>query len=696
MKFLLSFVLLCAVGLVSGQLDRSIMPKPTPAPQIQIKPTETWTTANGITVILSENHKLPKVSFDLTLGSGATLEGEKAGLSELAGSLVMSGTSNRSKDQLDKEIDFLGASLSASASNVYLSVLTKHLDQGLSLMADVTKNASFPEDEFKRISDQLRSGMVSLKSEAAGMAGNATVKVNFPKHPYGEVMTFTTLDAITLSDVKEFYKSHFTPQGAYLVIVGDINRAQAEKMINTYFGTWQGPKPIITEYKDPVKSNGNQVYFVNKPGAVQSVIQVSFPIPMRMGNQDQLAMSVLNDVFGGSGFGTRLMQNLREDKAFTYGCYSGLNNQDLGGWISISGNFRNAVTDSAIQEIINELNRLLNETITTPELELTKAVKNGSFARSLERPQTIARFAYNISKYKFPEDYYRNYLQRLESIDAAELSRVAKTYIKPNNYNIVVVGNESVLDKIKAFDSDGKVTKLDEFGDVKLDRTPSDMGVNEVLEKYVLAMTQSTTLVQAQKKIGKVKNVMQKASLSSDKIPFPLKSFDLYTSAGVRAERIEFNGNVAQSKYYDGMTGFEKNMQTGKTPFDDNKMKAAKLEKALIPEMDWMKTENATVVSMMGIEQENKKEYYVIRVSTDPKNESLHYYEKGTFLKWKTVKTVVNKEESFNAITEYSDYRAVKGLMFPYQSVLNAGSMTFNQKIDEILINGKVNVAEFQ
>jgi predicted Zn-dependent peptidase len=575
-------------------------------------------------------------------------------------------------------------------------VLTKHLDQGLSLMADVTKNASFPEDEFKRISDQLRSGMVSLKSEAAGMAGNATVKVNFPKHPYGEVMTFTTLDAITLSDVKEFYKSHFTPQGAYLVIVGDINRAQAEKMINTYFGTWQGPKPIITEYKDPVKSNGNQVYFVNKPGAVQSVIQVSFPIPMRMGNQDQLAMSVLNDVFGGSGFGTRLMQNLREDKAFTYGCYSGLNNQDLGGWISISGNFRNAVTDSAIQQIINELNRLLNETITTPELELTKAVKNGSFARSLERPQTIARFAYNISKYKFPEDYYRNYLQRLESIDAAELSRVAKTYIKPNNYNIVVVGNESVLDKIKAFDSDGKVTKLDEFGDVKLDRTPSDMGVNEVLEKYVLAMTQSTTLAQAQKKIGKVKNVMQKASLSSDKIPFPLKSFDLYTSDGVRAERIEFNGNVAQSKYYDGMTGFEKNMQTGKTPFDDNKMKAAKLEKALIPEMDWMKTENATVVSMMGIEQENKKEYYVIRVSTDPKNESLHYYEKGTFLKWKTVKTVVNKEESLNAITEYSDYRAVKGLMFPYQSVLNAGSMTFTQKIDEILVNGKVNVAEFQ
>jgi hypothetical protein len=373
-----------------------------------------------------------------------------------------------------------------------------------------------------------------------------------------------------------------------------------------------------------------------------------------------------------------------------------LNNQDLGGWISISGNFRNAVTDSAIQEILNELNRLLNETITTPELELTKAVKNGSFARSLERPQTIARFAYNISKYKFPEDYYRNYLQRLENIDAAELSRVAKTYIKPNNYNIVVVGNESVLDKIKAFDSDGKVNMLDEFGDVKIDRIPSDMSANEILEKYVLAVTQTGSMAQAQKKVKKVKNVLQKAALTSDKIPFPLQSFDLYTKDGVRAEKIEFNGNVAQSKYYDGISGFEKNMQTGKTPFDDNKMKTAALEKALIPEMDWMLSANARYVNLVGIEQENNQQYYVIRVGMGPQNESLHYYDKSTFMKWKTVKTVVNKDESFNAITEYSDYRAVKGILFPYQSVLNAGSMTFTQKVEEIIVNGKVNVAEFQ
>jgi len=345
---------------------------------------------------------------------------------------------------------------------------------------------------------------------------------------------------------------------------------------------------------------------------------------------------------------------------------------------------------------VNELNRLLNETITTTELQLTKAVKNGSFARSLERPQTLARFAYNIKKYKFPENYYRNYLQRLDSISSLELSNVAKNYITANNYNIIVVGNESVIDKIKSFDSDGKITLLDEFGDVKIDRTPSDLSPNQVLEKYVLAMTQSTSLEQATKKINKIKNLVQKAALTSDKIPFPLTAYELYTKEGIQAEKIEFNGQVAQSKFFNGTSGYEKKMQMGKTEFDAMKIQAAKLESGLYPEMNWMKPENASIVSMVGIEQENNKQYYVIRVAPNTKNESIHYYEKGTFNKWKSVRTVVEKEESNSATSEYSDYRVVNGLMFPHQSVINAGPMTFTMKVESITFNGKVKVADFQ
>ena len=238
MRILIALSLLFSLSILRAQVDRSIMPKPATPAQIQLPETEMWRTKNGMIVILSENHKLPKVSFDLTLGYNPGLEGAKAGINELTGSLIMSGTKSRSKDQLDKEIDFIGASLSASATNISLSTLTKHLDKGLALMSDLTMNASFPESEFKRVVDQFKSGLVSLKSEGGAMANNATVKVNFPNHPYGEVTTFTSLAAISLADVQSYYKENFTPQGAFLVIVGDINRTQAEKYIDTYFGSW--------------------------------------------------------------------------------------------------------------------------------------------------------------------------------------------------------------------------------------------------------------------------------------------------------------------------------------------------------------------------------------------------------------------------------------------------------------------------
>ncbi|MFZ9581857.1 MAG: M16 family metallopeptidase, partial [Crocinitomicaceae bacterium] len=588
MRILIALSLLFSLSILRAQVDRSIMPKPATPAQIQLPETEMWRTKNGMIVILSENHKLPKVSFDLTLGYNPGLEGAKAGINELTGSLIMSGTKSRSKDQLDKEIDFIGASLSASATNISLSTLTKHLDKGLALMSDLTMNASFPESEFKRVVDQFKSGLVSLKSEGGAMANNATVKVNFPNHPYGEVTTFTSLAAISLADVQSYYKENFTPQGAFLVIVGDINRTQAEKYIDTYFGSWTGGVPSQPQFTDPQKSDGNQVYFVNKPGAVQSVIHVTFPLSMRMGNPDMLKMSVLNDVFGGSGFGTRLMQNLREDKAFTYGCYSGLNTQNNGGWITVSGNFRNDVTDSAIREIVNELNRLVAEEIKSEELELTKAVKNGSFARSLERPQTIARFAYNIQKYGMPNDYYKTYLKQLNDITTEDLKKISQTYLKPNNFNIIVVGNESVLDKIAAFDSDGNVVKLDEFGDVKMDKKPSDLSLDALLTEIVLKTTGTGNLEAAKKKISKVKTLVQKSSMTTEQIPFPLQNVSIYTNKGIKAEKVEVQGNVAQKQYFNGKEGYQFSMQTGKKSLSAIEIEMESTEMGVVPELLWL------------------------------------------------------------------------------------------------------------
>lgn len=694
MRILIALSLLFSLSILRAQVDRSIMPKPATPAQIQLPETEMWRTKNGMIVILSENHKLPKVSFDLTLGYNPGLEGAKAGINELTGSLIMSGTKSRSKDQLDKEIDFIGASLSASATNISLSTLTKHLDKGLAIMSDLTMNASFPESEFKRVVDQFKSGLVSLKSEGGGMANNATVKVNFPNHPYGEVMTFTSLAAISLADVQSYYKENFTPQGAFLVIVGDINRTQAEKYIDTYFGSWTGGVPSQPQFTDPQKSDGNQVYFVNKPGAVQSVIHVTFPLSMRMGNPDMLKMSVLNDVFGGSGFGTRLMQNLREDKAFTYGCYSGLNTQNNGGWITVSGNFRNDVTDSAIREIVNELNRLVAEEIKSEELELTKAVKNGSFARSLERPQTIARFAYNIQKYGMPNDYYKTYLKQLNDITTEDLKKISQTYLKPNNFNIIVVGNESVLDKIAAFDSDGNVVKLDEFGDVKMDKKPSDLSLDALLTEIVLKTTGTGNLEAAKKKISKVKTLVQKSSMTTEQIRFPLQNVSIYTNKGIKAEKVEVQGNVAQKQYFNGKEGYQFSMQTGKKSLSAIEIEMESTEMGVVPELLWLTSVKKP--ELRGIEMENGAYYYVLKFTFGSEAEVYYYYEKNSLQKAKTVRVMNKDGESQTAITTYSDFKEVNGIKFPHKSIANLGPLTLNITVDTLTINGKVDLKEFE
>jgi len=696
MKYIISLFIALALSNLYAQLDRSIMPKAAAPTPIQLKESEVWTTANGMVVILSEDHKLPKVSFDLTLGYNPGLEGSKAGLNELTGSLIMSGTQSRSKDQLDKEIDFIGATLNASATNVYLSTLTKHIDKGMSLMADITLNASFPESEYTRIVDQFKSGLVSLKSEGQGMANNATVKVNFPKHPYGEVMTFKTLEAITLEDIKGYYKQHFTPQGAYLVIVGDITRSEAEASIEKYFGSWNGNAPSQPQFNVPVKTDGNQVYFVNKPGAVQSVIQVTFPIPMTMGNPENLKLTVLNDVFGGSGFGTRLMQNLREDKAFTYGCYSALNIRNNGGWISVSGNFRNDVTDSAITEIVNELNRLLSDDIKADELDLSKATKNGSFARSLERPQTIARFAYNIQRYGLLADYYKTYLQQLDAITPADLKSVASKYIKSNNYNIIVVGNETVIDRIKQFDSDGQVTKLDEFGDVKSDKIASDLTIDELLTQVCLSLTESASLKAASKTLGKIKSMVQKSTLKSDKIPVPLSSTSYFTNKGIQADKMEFNGMIAQKQFYDGKSGYTFNMQTGKKEMSSEELAISSMEQGLIPEMNWINSNSAFIPEVLGIEFENDTPFYVVRIAYGESGEVYHYYNKSTFLKAKTVKVMNQNGESSTTVIEYSDYKSTNGLKMPQKTILNAGPITFNITVETTEVNGSVDLKDFE
>lgn len=694
-KYLLGLAALSLLPtLTFGQIDRSIRPEAGKAPAINIKDSEVFTTKNGITVILSENHKLPRVSFNLSMGSDPKVEGPLAGLAEITGSLIMSGTDNRTKDQLDSEKDYIGASLSAGSESIYMSCLTKHMDKGLDLMSDVLLYTNFPQEEVDRIIKMNESNLISAKSDPSTMARNAEAVANFPSnHPYGEVMTEETLGKISREAIVAYYKSTFTPKGSYLVVVGDIDRATTEKVVDQYFGKWNGYEPYEHDYASAAFNSGNRVIFVKKPGAVQSVIYVSFPMDIKPGHPDYIKLRVLNGILGSSGFGARLMQNLREDKAYTYGCYSRLNIQDNGSWFSAGGNFRNDVTDSAITEILYEIDKITNEYVTDEELKLTKASMNGSFSRSLESPSTVARFALSIIKNNLPKDYYQTYLKQLEAITKEDVLEVAQKYFLPKKCNIVVVGSEDVLDKLVKFDADGQIEKLDAFGKEVKDLKPAGITAQEVFNKYISAVTMTSSNKQLSKKMKKVKSKSEIVEYTNAQFPGALTATSIWISPNQSGSKMEMSGMMIQKQYFDGAKGGSTSMRGGAEEMTAEEIAAEAKSKGLFPEMNY--DETGMTVEMQGIETRNGKDFYLIKMN-DGKSEIYEYYDAATFLKAERKEIMSVEGETVENIIAFSNYKDVDGFMFPMTKTITVSGMSLSGEVKEIKINAKVSIDDFK
>ncbi|GAB5418038.1 MAG: hypothetical protein Crog4KO_31180 [Crocinitomicaceae bacterium] len=680
--------------LTMAQLDRSVRPEAGPAPQINIEDSKIIEMENGLTVIISENDKLPRVSFNLVMGASPRTFGEMAGLSDIAGSLIMSGTSNRSKDELDTQVDNIGASLSADDNSIRLSCLTKHMDEGLTLMTDVLMNANFPQEEFDRIIKTNESNMAAAKSDAGTMMGNARAVANFPSnHPYGEVMTEETLGNISRESVVQYFRETFTPKGAYLVIVGDINAEEVGKTLSKYFEGWSGNAAFEANLPAANQNDGSRVLFVNKNGAVQSVISVSFPMDITPAHPDYLKLRVLNGIMGGGAFGNRLMQNLREDKAYTYGCRSSVNVTMDGSYFTAGGNFRNAVTDSAITEILYEIERITDSYVEDDELALTKASMSGGFARSLESTSTVARFALNIIRYDLPKDYYQNYLKELDAITKEDILEVAQKYFKPSKANIIVVGNEEVIDRLAKFDSDGKIERMDAFGNVVVEREAADISAEELFKKHVTAVAMGSTGKKLDKKLKKFKSMTVMMDMKNAQMPGAMKRTDVWAADGREGTKVEYNGMAMQKQYFDGEKGAQFAMQMGTTELTAEEIAAKKKAPGLIPEMNF--ATSGMEYEMLGFEEQNGTKCYVVKLN-DGKNETFVYYNAETYLKMSQTTITEEDGETQEVIVTFDDYKEYNGFLMADTQNISFGQFGFEGAVTERLINEKISLDDFK
>ena len=646
-KFALGIlVMLLATGITFAQVDRSKLPASGPAPEIKIGEAETFTLANGLKVFVVKNTKLPRVSFTLVFERDPILEGDKAGLTTFIGDMMMGGTKNRTKDQLDQEIDFIGASLSASATSVSVSSLKKHQGKVLELMADVLFNPVFPQPELDKLKKQSLTGLATTKDDPQAISSRLSRAVLYGKnHPYGESQTEQTTKNITLDDVKAYYQTYFKPNIAYLAIVGDIEKAEAQRVVNQYFGTWKkGVVPTFT-YPMPVRAAKQAVALVDRSSSVQSVIDVTQPVAMKIGDPDYISSRLLNQILGG-GSASRLFMNLREDKGFTYGAYSSIDADKLVGTISASASVRSEVTDSAVYEFVYEIKNLVDKGVTQEELDKAKAELAGSFGRSLEQPGTVANFALNTARYNLPKDYYATYLKKLNAYTVADINATAKRLIEPDKFIITTVGNGAeIKEKLAQF---GEVVEYDIMGEpAKKLVAEADMTAEKVLENYLNAIGGAA-------QVAAIKTA--KISMDANVMGTALTIAFVYDSENGRyGQKLSIAGNVMQKTTLANGKG-SMSAQGNVLEMDPAQLAEAQLNSYLFPEAVYKA--NGYSVTLDGLKDVDGKPAYKVVITNASGSKLTNYYAQDSGLK-------IKYENPSFGDTYFGDYQAMNGVLLP-------------------------------
>lgn len=664
---------------------RAMAPKPGPARAIEIGKSSTFKLSNGLTVVVVENHKLPQISYQLSIDLDPIQEKEKAGVASITGTLLATGTTTKTKAEIDEAVDYIGASLGTYASGGYASSLTKHTDKVLSLLSEVILKPSFTQSEFDKIKTQTLSGLQTEKDDPNSISQNVSSALTFGlDHPYGEITNEITVANISLEDARQYYNTYFRPGTAYLVIVGDITPEAAKAKAEKYFGSWSpGSAPNYT-YTNPKPVDNTSVAFVDKSGAVQSVINVTYAVDLKPGVDDIIPARVMNTILG-SGFSGRLFKNLREDKAYTYGAYSSLSSDELIGTFSAGASVRNEVTDSAIVQFMHELERLRNEPVTEEELALAKSYIAGDFARSLESPQTVANFARNILMYNLPADYYDTYLQRLNAVTIEDVTRVANKYITPGKARIIVVGSkDEVMPKLAVFDKqDGKVDLYDIYANPRKDEAMTvNIEPSRIIDAYL-------TAIGGKEKLEAVKTV--DVTYTTEMMGTPITA-RVIQDQGKFYMSMTASGMNLMKQVYNGEKGLIEQMgqQMPAQGEDLNSMKESAL---LFPER--LYTTTGYTMEVKGVEDINGKSSYKVIVTKPSGNKSTEFYDKESNLKLKEIQSVTSQGQTSNTTFDYGDYQAVNGIMIPHTMtisgpmpapmVLKAQSVKVNAPVEDML-----------
>lgn len=407
---------------------------------------------NGLTVLILEDDRQPIVSAQLIIsGAGPLYEPtELVGIAGITATMLRDGTTTRSKRQIRVEIARLGATLSSSsnfgssAAFISSSGLSRNIEDWLEVMADILLRPIFPQEELDQLRERSRIRLQQQRTSSNFLARERFNKAVFGEHPASAVsQTEESLDRMKVELITKWHQERYAPQNAILGIAGDVDSKEIVPKLDELFEEWERTEATENLPLPPKPTEARKVYLVDRPNSTQTTL-IMGNIAVDRKDSDYIPLTVMNGVLGGSA-AARLFINLREEKGYTYGAYSGFSALKYPGAWNASADVRTEVTSGAMDEFLAEIERIQLEIVSETELDEVKRSIVAGFALSLEQPASLLRYSTIREIYEFSRDYWDQYPTQIMAVTAEDVKQVAKKYLNPDGLQIVAVGDASEI-----------------------------------------------------------------------------------------------------------------------------------------------------------------------------------------------------------------------------------------------------------
>lgn len=423
--------------------------------------------ANGMRLIVAPVPKLPIATVLMLAEGGAAADpAGREGVAQLTAQLLLEGSEHIDGASLTEELELLGATAGASAdwdvAVVRCTALVENLPRALEILGGVLRAPAFPEREVERLKAERIADLLQLRADPGALADETFARVAYAtgsRYSLPAGGNEQTVRAIVRGDVQRFYEERYRPEAMTVIVAGAITVDESEQLIARLFADWRGIRPRATAIDDAPGARTRRVHFVAKPEAPQSELRVGH-VGVPRAHPDYFAIVVMNAILGGL-FSSRINLNLRERHGYTYGAHTGFDWRRHAGPFGADTAVKSDVTDAAIREIIAEIERMREAPVSAEELSLATSYLDGVFPIRYETTDAIASAIANLEVYGLGDAWLDGYRERIRAVTVEDVQRAARAHLRPEELQVVVVGDPAVVrEKLESL-AIGPVTVVD-------------------------------------------------------------------------------------------------------------------------------------------------------------------------------------------------------------------------------------------